>query len=174
MPYAFPGQAIVGRDGRRVVVGGGSVVVRTYADFQAHIATLAPSSRAWATNASLSGKYRTVANTNSLSSASMYGSPWNAYFGDVAAPARVLQHALKDQATWQAQRDGGLEIYFEVQSLAPGFFNAIDRNGYLSLSDFSNTISSRSCTRLIRWDQALGKAFESNPSIGGAETEYTW
>lgn len=29
-------------------------------------------------------------------------------------------------------------------------------------------------TDLIRWDETLKKAFRSNPSIGGAETEYAF
>lgn len=145
---------------------------KTYADFVAHIATLAPSSRTWETNASISGLFRTTANTNSLAAAGMNGSSWNSVYDNGSAPARIAQHAFKDQPTWEAQRTAGLEMVMQTTAAGVADVVSVLRNGYSSGSATGAT--GRTCTRLIRWDQTLSKAFESNPSIGGAETEYTW
>ncbi|WP_313007489.1 hypothetical protein [Brevundimonas vesicularis] len=152
-----------------------SAVAKTYAEFQAHIATLTGSTRAWQTNASIApGAFRTTANNASLSSAAMGGTSWASNYTNGSAPARLLQHGFKDQPTWQAQRDAGLEIYVEITSIGSGVATGLSRNGYTSLDDFSGTAALRQLKKIIRWDSTLNKAFQSDPSVGGDETEYTW
>lgn len=100
---------------------------------------------------------------------------------DNPALSRVVQHACKDQATWDALIAGGFEVLVQItdagQLTGEDYLDGVSRNGYTSqfaVGTFGPFPMSR-LTRFIRWDDVLKKAFESNPSTGSlTETEYTW
>lgn len=147
---------------------------KTYADWQVEAARLATNGQIdWEVDGTLSaGSYRTFANT--VDAGSMTGSSWNAPFrNSPVAAARILQHALPSFAVWDNQRAAGLVIFFRViSSTAPSGFAALDRNAFTSTAN-GVTTNARACDLVIRWDASTQKAMQSNPSIGGAETEYT-
>lgn len=157
------------------ILAAGVSMGKTYAEFQAHIATLATGgSKDWANNPALAaGAYRTIAAT-SPGFADMYGSVWNSYVYDNVPPSRLCQHGLPSQAIFNAQTAAGYQIFFRIVSFGDqALFTALNRNGYTSLGLTPDpSLASIKCTEIIRWDGS--KAWKSNPSIGGAETEYTW
>lgn len=177
MPYAFPGQAIVGRDGRRVVVGGDAVVVRTYADFQAHIATLGATSRVWAANANATGAYTTNA---AAPTGTLTGSSWgpSSAVGFIASTAssldRIVQHGMPSQAAFDEQVTNSGLIYLDISAAlsAAGAFPAVTRNGFTSSAAGTNT--RRELLVLRYWNFTLGQAEEMQPSLGVGPTVYTW
>lgn len=151
--------------------GGGA---KTYAEFQAHIATLAVNgSRAWAgiTNQT-AGAFVTTATTEG---GLMYGSSWNTFFyRPNASTCRVLRHGFPSQAAFEAQVSAGRDIFFRISNSTPDqpLFSPLSRNGYTSLLSNDGTYPAATCTELIRWDGE--RAWKSAPSIGSGETEYTW
>lgn len=148
----------------------GGLVAKTYAEYQAAIAALPSVGLAsWATNIGTS----TVNFTTNAAAAtgSMEGSSWNSTY-QTATVARGVQHALKDEATFNAQVAGGFLLYISAQSAGVNAAVSLSRNGYTSTADAAD-VSGR-IVRIIRWDDTLKKAFESNPSIGGAETEWVF
>ena len=145
---------------------------KTYAEFQAHISSLTALTSAWTGNLVSTGPRRTTA---AALTGAMAGSPWNHRATVSSVVARVIQHALPSLAVVNEQIAGGFEIYFQIVNLGNLIgFNEVTRNGYTSLQDYSVSQGGRSITDLIRWDDVAKKAWRSNPSIGGAETEYTW
>lgn len=160
---------------RRGIISGSVRSGKTTADWNAHLLTLATGGqRFWTSSPAFApGAYRTTAEA-SPGFAEMYGSVWNSYAYDVIPPSRLCQHGLPSQAIYNAQTAAGYQIFFRITSFGDqASFAALNRNGYLSLSLFPDpAIASIKCTEIIRWDGA--KAWKSNPSIGGAETEYTW
>lgn len=175
MPFAAPGQTIITMGGRRVVVGSPAAAVPTYAEFQAHIATLA-------VNGSVAGSYvyndlpegtaRRFVVTGLASSGAMFGSSWIAAFGG-GALSRVIQHGLPNEATFTDQVSNGREVYVSLTANADyPAFSAVNRNGYTSVPRGAALDEACSCVSLIYWTP--GGVFQMNPSTGTGPTPYTW
>lgn len=172
--FAFPGQAFVTAGGRRVIAGGGGSLAKTYADFQVHIATLATGGvKPWSNPTTLSaGAFRTTA---AAPASDMFGSSWLQWVSSFCPASRMIQHGLPSQVAFDDQVSGGRDIYYRLDANGvQTVFNSVGRNGYTSLAAAGGGEAAFIMTDLIRWDDALKKAFRSNPSAGGAETEYTW
>lgn len=147
---------------------------KTETDFNAHIATL-PSNGAktWSANSTLSaGNFTTTTATNG---GGMYDTVWNSTIDLSASACRIIQHALPVGLAW-LNLGLGQVIYYRLESGAPKVvFDAVSRNGFTSSAyDDGKAYPTVRCTFYIRWDRVLNKAFWGNPSIGAAETEYTW
>lgn len=176
MPYAFPGQAIITSGGRRVVAGGASVVARTYADFQAHIATLATNGVAdWGGNAFRpnSGSYRTAPATTG---GFIFGSPWLSIISPNWSAARLVQHSMPNQTVFDLIVAAQTEAFFRVVYAADAVlsYTSTTRNGYTSegLANDGNPKASVTVTELIYWDGAQAQRMQ--PSLGLGPTPYTW
>lgn len=149
---------------------------KTEADFNAHIATLATGGqRDWATGGGGVGKFWT---TGAAAAGKLYGSSWISQFGPDAgggcAPCRYVQHGLPSDDIFNTIVANGQRVYFEIQAGTIGAYFSVNRNGYESIAANGASEQRIKLTNLIRWDRTLSKAFQSNPSIGSAETEYTW
>lgn len=171
VPFAAPGQTILTVGGRRVVVGGAGAD-RTYADWVTEANRLATEgTNSWTIASNFAaGTYQTTAGADS---GTMKGSPWSGRVYGPSSVSRIIQHSLQSQAEWDIQRSlGQVIVYRQIVATAAAKV-AYTRNGFTSDSDAS-TLNSRQCDLVIRWDDALKKAFQSNPAIGGAETEYVW
>ena len=158
---------------------GGGPVAKTYADWVVEADRLAINgSLPWEVTAAIPpGSYTTTASV--ATGGALVGSSWNAIFRRSAPPGssveRVIQHGLPDPTIVSEQRAGGFKIFFRVVSADGGEgYVALNRNGFLSSANTGNNLNGARCDLLIRWDAVLNKAFASNPSVGGAETEYTW
>lgn len=106
----------------------------------------------------------------------MFGTPWQGAFfkfgNSDASLSRCVQHAMPNLAVFNGQNGKDIVIRFIEGSV--DFLTGINRNGYSSLSEFSDVNPRMRCDLLIRWSEELGKAMQSNPLAGSAETEYTW
>jgi len=146
---------------------------KTYAEFQARIATLATSgSASWAGVNIAAGAWTTAA---AAVVGIMYDTPWNSSYEAASSRlARIVQHALPSQAAFDDQVANGYQMFVRIQDAADKInFVSVNRNGYASLSfNDGSPYPARTCTELIRWDGS--QAWQSNPSIGGSETLYTW
>lgn len=162
----------LGLPGAAVMRGGPPA--KTYADFQSHIRSKATNGFvAWATNVGVgNSKFWTTAGTVG---GTMAGSTWNDKTDSSFAPCRAVQHAMKNQTIFDEQVASGFDIYFETADGGfVGVLNSVTRNGYTSVGASSGPYASRVMPLLIRWDDTLKKAFQSNPSVAGAETEYVF
>lgn len=161
---------------RRAVIatkgGGGG---KTYAEFQAHIATLA-------VNGSVAGSYvyndlpegtaRRFVVTGLAASGYMFGSPWIAAFA-AGALSRVIQHGLPDEATFTDQVSNSREVYVSLTASADyPAFSGLSRNGFSSAGRGAGLDEACSCNSLIYWTPA--GVFQMNPSTGTGPTPYTW
>ena len=173
MPYAFPGQAIITSGGRRVVAGGGAALAKTYADFQAHIATLATNGiAAWGGTQAAAGKFRTIASPSGA--LTLNGSSWTSCFFSGGNAARIVQHGLPSEAEYNRQTTNSLEIYINNVSAGSRVdFPGRARNGYTSTSYNDGTsYQSLEMTELIYWDGTQAQRMQ--PSLGLGPTPYTW
>lgn len=174
--FAAPGQDILWRGGRRVVVGG--VESGTpYAAFVAYITAQATGgARTWGTDASLGpGTYRTTA---ASAAGSLTGSSWASIFRTTFAPCRVAQHGLPDEATFNAQIAGARQMMFRTASDGERqTFTGLDRNGFTS-SDYDGgpggEVPALACSLVLYWvgTDVGGAAFSMNPSTGTGPTPY--
>lgn len=148
---------------------------KTYDDFVAHITALATNgSTSWTNNVQLSpGGYRSTA-APFAGFSQMRGSIWMNYALSGVPPSRLAQHGLPSEAIYNAQAAAGYQIFFRLTSAGNQYsYYSLTRNGYTSEVYYDDPpLPAVYCTELIRWDGM--KAWKSNPSIGGAETEYTW
>lgn len=174
VPFASPGQTILTVGGRRVVVGGSAA--KTYAAFQAHIATLATGgAKAWGalTSGYVDGAYTTTA---AAEAGTMRGSPWSnrSVQSNSWAPCRVIQHGLFSNADFLAQIAAGRDIFFRMA--VAGDVNevfAYARNGYTSLGlSGAGPYPVLSCPEIIYWDGTQAQRMQ--PSLGLGPTPYTW
>lgn len=154
-----------------VSVGASGPVGPAYADFQAHIATLATNgNRAWS-GTPAAGVWRTTA---AAPTGIMAGSSWANYFliGGVSM-CRAVQHGLPSEAEFNAQVAAGREIFFRsVAGVNQSIAASVDRNGYTSQSYTGASTTTASCTELIYWTPS--GVFSMNPSAGTGPTPYTW
>lgn len=146
---------------------------KTYADFQAHIATLATNGvSSWPGTVSPgdtpAGSWRATA---APFSGAMYGTTWQDgcdYTGGTNVNRAIL-HALPSEAVALDQAGAGREIYFVMAQVSDGNLVALNRNGYLSL-DHGGTFAKIAITDLIYWDGT--QAQRMNPSTGTGPTPY--
>ena len=159
---------------RRVAVKAKGAAAKTYADFQSHIRTLTTTSTSWSSFSAVGKQYTTAAGVVGGMDGSSWGPAATAFKASTSnIVCRIIQHALPSEAVFLEQVSGGRDVYFETQTAGTvASFPAVTRNGYTSNADNSST--GRRVIDLIRWDDTLKKAFRSDPSIGGVETEYTW
>lgn len=156
--------------------GGGG---KTYAQFEAQIATLATSGEiGWDqvfTGGTTPAKaYRTTA---AAQTGSMAGSTWgpsaSAGYARTSATqtCRAIQHALSSEAVFLDQIANGWEIFYRTTASSTQPAPAVTRNGFTSTTSATSSACAQ-ITELIRWDGT--QAWISNPSTGSAETLYTW
>lgn len=147
---------------------------KTYADFVAHITALATGGlKQWDAFAPLTpGAYRTTA--GGAFSSDMYGTIWSGYAFYYLPPGRLVRHGLPSEAVFNDQAANGRQLFFRLADAgSQSSFNAVNRNGYASLSLFPDPAEPAvTCTELIRWDGE--RAWKSNPSLASAETPYDW
>lgn len=166
---------------QRALFGGvalmGAVAPRTYPDFVDHITGLATAgSLGFNSNvvSTSAAKYRTTV-VNAFSGI-MNGTSWSDRFLQGANVSRVITHAFPSLAKLQEAVTNTRQVYFEHPNADVAFvFTGLNRNGFssTSYSDGEGYIALK-ITRLIRWDDTLSKAFQSDPSVGGSETEYVF
>lgn len=178
MPFAQPGQSIVWRGGRRVVVGGvaaGPPPGKTYAQFVTHITGLSTGVNTWGGSVGGSGAGPRIT-TAAAATGAMYGTPWNSWAAMSAATCRVVQHALPSEAEFNAQIAAGRSILMQMVSVENQLLSGINRNGYTSLSEGTEGADAANCTQILFWSgtDTGGSAFSMNPSTGTGPTPYTW
>lgn len=150
----------------------GGVAAKTYADFQAHIATLATGGVIGNSSAiSTSGRFRTTAANNG----SFKGSPWSGTsgyngFGDAVGPM-LIRHCVPSETVWNTLI--GLEVYFQVNEVGPAgeTFSSAARNGYTSVSGTASG-GQFVCLDVIYWDGTGAQRMIPFTSTG--PTPYTW
>lgn len=176
MPFAGPGQTILTIGGRRVVVGGSGV--RNYAAWQAEATRLATNGfKDFNTNFNSGDRPAVYKTTATTPNNTLFGSPWGgrAFSVNFGSIGRVVQHGMQSQALFNEQVAGGYDIVVQIASAATQNVLSFARNGYTSLDSTANPDAfAATCPLLIRWDNTLQKAFQSNPFAGSAETEYVW
>lgn len=148
------------------------VLGKVYADYLAHIAAKATSgSRSISAQIDTAiGRVRAAMNTTP--SGTMYGSSWNTIATTDSVIGRAIQHALPSSAVVAEQVSASREIYIEVVANgSQSTFNSVTRNDYVS-SPYSGAWGSVRVTHAIWWSEADKKAYQCNPSIGSAVTEY--
>lgn len=143
--------------------------VATYADFVTAMEALSTSgAAAWGNEVASAGSYRTTA---AAETGNLFGSSWNNAFRRASSSVcRAIQHGLPSYSVFQDQVAGSRLIFFRLVAGPNTALPAVLRNNFES-SDVS-AVDTWQMDLLIRWDDTLKKAFQSNPSIGGAETEY--
>ncbi len=144
----------------------------SYADFQAHIATLSVNgSVAWSSNppGSPGNRKRTTA---AAATGSMFGSSWLSTFDTFSTLARAIQHGLPSEAAFDAQVANGREIYFQLGDGGFGPYAGLDRNGYESASGGGGLDEALAVTDLIYWDGSAAQRM--NPSAGTGPTPYVF
>lgn len=156
--------------GKRLPVSSGAASGKTYADFQAYIATQATDGVvAWGASAMSTGAYRTTAAT---ATGAMIGSSWNASFsmlGGGGAPCRVTQHGLPSQAEFNAQVAAGREIFLRIIVGDDIGYSSLNRNGFTSSSGGADAFPAK-CSELIYWDGS--QAQRMIPSTGTGPTPF--
>lgn len=152
--------------------------VKTYPEFVAHITTLATSGAiAWNAATSMEGTPKAYRTTAAAATGAMTGSSWLTNFrsagADLAAPARIIQHALPDDGTtFTDQVSTGRQMFFSVENGTTGTtFLSATRNGFTSAANASTTGKVR-CRKIIWWDGTL--AWECDPFLGTPPVPYTW
>ena len=169
------------------VISGSRSGAKTYADFVAHITTLAdgiPSQGIsgvipWANSfasgqgGSFSGRFRTTASTET---GTMYGTTWLqsagygwAWVGGSAA-CRAIQHGMPSQAAFLDQVAASRQIYYSTNPGGSRTCYALSRNGYQS--DGGDDVISASIGEIIYWDGT--QAQKMRPFLGTGPTPYTW
>jgi hypothetical protein len=158
--------------------GGGAAPppAKTYADFVAHISTLSATLQSnlstYMDLYSGGADFRVLMNNGD---AIMDGSSWNSFYrGAGTTLDGALRHAFASAEIRSSQISSGYQIFIKVRDATPSsFFTGITRNGFTSATiGFGEAWSAGKITQIIRWDDALKAAFESDPSVGGAEVPY--
>lgn len=162
--------------GRRLPVSvGAGPVAKTYAEFQAHIATLATDGiGSWSDNMGFlpytAKAYRITA---AAVAGGLYGSSWDTAFALSAGTfCRVIQHGLPSQGVFNAQIASGFEIFVRTTPVSDQILPAITRNGFTSLDSGTPDGRSTRCDEIIYWDGT--QAQRMRPVLGLGPTPYTW
>lgn len=176
MPFAAPGQSIVTVGGRRQVVGSPASAAKTYAEFQAHITTLAVDGVGVWTGLMATGTASRARKTTAAAlSGNMEGSTWGPSAPGVgrsnAVLCRALQHAFPDQPTFQDQITNGLDIFYRTQEVTASALPSVNRNGYTSTASAVATLTAI-IVEYIAW--IGGMPMRGDPVAGTAPTPYTW
>lgn len=154
---------------RRVASHARAASAKTYADYRAHIATLATGGVAlWAGTVSVAGVFRTTPTVTV--SGSMTGTPWLAGMFGGSATRRMTQHAMPSQAAFDAMNAGGFEFLWEAVSGGTGDAPSLNRNGYTSGG--ASAVSLLLIPQIIYWDGTQAQRMQ--PSLGLGPTPYTW
>lgn len=102
----------------------------------------------------------------------MQGTSWNDQFRDDQTNCiRAIQHAVPSQAIFDQMTATSHQCLCVIESRANKVVGGISRNNYTSNSALD---ANRVMTLYIRWDDVQKRAFQADPSTGGAETEYVW
>lgn len=143
------------------------VAVKTYAEFQAHIATLATSgAKTWASaSTTQEGAWRTTCATPG---GAMNGSPWTQPFRRTSWTSRVVQHCFPSEAVFNAQWGAGMEVFLNVVDVVNQACVAVNRNGYTS---GASSGTADICDLFLYYD---GEPLQINPFAGTGPTPYTW
>jgi len=159
-----------------------SAAARTYAEFQAHIATLATNgSKVWEPNSSVWGAPALGAFVTTAGPAvanpgtqNMFASPWLSFVSDQTNSTRhMIRHALPSESEFNAQVAAGRQIFFRTAATTSGPLTpAVTRNGYTSLTDGGAGNTRMTCPQLIYWDGSQAQLMQ--PSLGLGPTPYTW
>ena len=148
-------------------------VAKTYAEFQAHIATLAvDGAKAWDTAVSSVGSYRT---TVAAATGDVGGSPWLSVFyrssnNAVASLSRIVQHCFPSEAVFTAQ--SGKEVFIRVLSTTTGGVVGLTRNGYTSYTN--PFVAARGTSDLFLFYDDVTGPMQMNPFAGTGPTPYVF
>jgi len=174
MPFALPGQTILTRKGRRVVVGGETA--KTYADWQVHIATRATGGELpqLSTSEGKDGVYRS---TLGAGTGGLFGSSWMSFFyaSSSSVVRRIVQHGMPSLAVFDAQVSEGREVIFRLTPIAnQQIYTALGRNGFTSTGgDLGEPLPASVCDMVGWWDEATKTALMMNPQAGAGPVPYT-
>jgi hypothetical protein len=168
---------------RRGVIAGpkGGGTTKTYAEFQAHIATLATGgSLLWNNLTATAGSYRitspTVAEAPNLG-VGLAGTTWgpasaNGYSRSNSWVFAAAAHGFPSSGVKDAQMAGALEIFITIITVAgTGNVDAVSRNGVTSAA-LTGRSDRQTMSVILYWDGT--QAQQMNPSTGTGPTPYTW
>lgn len=167
---------------RRGVLSGPKSAGKTYAQFQAHIATL-PSLgfKAWGSASyGLSGAVGTagsyivrgfIGNEGVMAGTSWFDGSLIGAFTDASTnTGPTVIHGLPSLAEATNQKTNSYEVYVTVEVIATASRAGLTRNGFTSTS--TGFTADRKITKILYWDGT--QAMQMNPSTGTGPTPYTW
>ena len=145
-----------------------------YQKYQAHIRARATAGFIdFAGTANANARYTTA---RTISSGGMIGSPWNAHVEGGASINRLVQHAMPDQAAFDAVCAAGTDVLIVTSYIGNrDDFEALNRNGFTSLSSAAipGSFVAQIMTEITWWDSAASAAKTLNPSAGSSASSYT-
>lgn len=162
------------------ILAAGVSITKTYPQFLAHITLLATNGeRAWDSSSLAGGTdqrtHRTAPSMADLSGLTMTGSSWGplspAGLARFSSPARAMQHALPNEALFNALRSTGYEILYTVSAASSAAVSPSTRNGYTSLGPVTTNVST--IPEVIYYDPTLGP-MRMQPHLGLGPTPYDW
>lgn len=154
---------------------------KTYAEFQAHIAALAPNSQPYSGSvASFSGACRITTSPTMPGYAPLTGSPWGPLSADGVSGSysywpRIIQHAMPDEAAWNVVTAVGGEVFLSVEDggIASPVYAAYTRNGFTSSASGSSSTYRRYITEMLLYIPGQGP-IQMKPKLGLGPTPFTW
>lgn len=159
------------------VLAAGAGASKTYAEWQAHIAAISDSipQDTW-TGPTPGMKRTTLAN----GTGGMFGTSWKSFFLmepglNIAAPRRIIQHGMPDEATFNAQRLAGREVLLRLNYYGhEQFYTPRNRNGFISNGgDMEAVYQAYSCDLVAWFDPDAGQALATNPLAGTGPALYS-
>lgn len=139
-----------------------------YPAFRAAIAALATNGPAASGADPAAGKWRVVLSSGTIPM--LVGSSWaGRYFprnSGLANYQGAIAHAFASQAAYEAQRDAGREVYFEIAGLSTGTpMMSFNRNGVASDEELTGALFRARGDVLAWYDDVLGPLYV-NPFAG--------
>lgn len=153
-------------------------VPRTYAEFQAHIATLTASIRTVNSTSNTVGQFRV---TLGSPSGGMIGSSWGPGSsggfaqGGSSSLARIIQHAMPSEDVFNALVAAGSEVCVTIVTVSTpaGALNSVTRNGYTSTSYAGGAGTANAVSELLLFDLTDGPV-RMVPNAGLGPSAYTF
>lgn len=160
------------------VVGPIVAAAKTYAEFQAHIATLTATTRAVNSTSNMVGQFRVTLGSPSgglIGSSWGPGSPGGFAQGASSALGRIIQHAMPSEAVFNALVASTSEVCMTIITVSTpaGALNAVTRNGYPSTSYAGGAGTANAVSELLLFDPTDGPV-RMVPNAGTGPTPYTW
>lgn len=162
------------------IIGRAGGAMKTYAEFQVYIAAQAPGTQPFSGSVgSITGAFRVTTSPTMPGYAPMVGSPWGPLSADGVSGSysywpRVIQHAMPDEATWNAVRAVGGEVLIRVEDggIASPTYVAYARNGFTSDPGGGGTYR-RFITEMLTFIPGQGPV-RMQPQLGLGPAPITW